>query len=404
MGGALTKKQAGKILADLTGVPPIDSEITSFHNVLQEHDFDDPTAKHDYQKGYGRFFLRGEFIIPQREVSKAVRLDNGVIKEAELIHIKPWRTALEDNGFKVKIASYRPEEISDDEVHIRIIEDGKYKTDYGNPGSALTINFSVLLTKDKKTEMRMRIYSPYRGSKSINHVVEKIKKSKSFTHNTDNDLNQRSHDLAEQLIKEMEEEASTSIPYTILVPSWNHVIVDCKGLNNVLEETRNIYHLEINTCLDTGTSIKKDDREEFRKFFMRHLKLKNIKETRGLIVSSLAQKLLEERPFSNKKWHKTIKNGLTIRTRYITRAGSLGGEVIIEKDNRRILRLMNSKYEIPGVSIPESHISSHIEKPLSDFIDAPYVTSDMIVTSMQSQKNRIVGNYKDQGKKINETT
>lgn len=405
-----TNATARDVLMNLSGRNnPSQREIEKLYALIREHDFSNPLSKTVQKYEMGELNIEGNHL-----VFKDLNIDrksfhvltDGQIVGPDLDNAEKWEKDLSalgwtvKNGSQAKLVDEQAEKGRREErkMHFREVQA------FGNR-SRILMAFMTWMPDGKRSLETIGTRSHHDGGKSAEKLTGLLMQRELCIAGSKDTAAAQSIAIIETEIRRLEEVYECKVDYQIAAPSWREGIVEMKTLDTMLNPETDTILFSMEASLDQPEPrMTQQTMATLEAKVRRYSEKKKILGTKGRLISSLGQAILGESkdPFRKAKWKRTRKEGLIISERLTIRDGLIGGEIIVEKNGKRILRLLNKSFAISGITLPESTLASMVGNKLRDYVDHPYLNDDMIITKVKKTKNGARGTYADEGNKTYE--
>ena len=379
--------------------------VRDFHCLIRKHDFSQPLAR-------GRAHLAGEEVILEgnhlsygergAKASLHILADGSIIQEQEH-DLSIWKRRLEERGWKVEygneIGLHDPGAAPGHEegrrIHLREVQV------HGN----IRRVFACLQGWEpdgRQITITVRTRSHADGGHAADRMAEGIiMRERGIPGSPDAAIDLAKERLTRE-IEEMRDLHAPLPPYGFRFPSWREGLIEIETLDSMLEPFSDciLATMEVHPHLE-APQPNKETLSEIETKIRLHAKRHALAKGRGTIITSLGKAILENNgrdPRKITKWRTHTNGDLRTREKLVIRDGVIGGELIVEKDKRRILRLLNATFELPRVEIPHATMEAMVGKRLREFVEHPRITDDMIIRSVKRARQGIRGSLKDEGR------
>lgn len=399
-GRILAPQTLDELIRRLRGENPTSHVRDTLRDALAQHDFDNPRQRSKIECLGRVIVLQGNYAAPisrQSQLPGLNILTDGTVTEGPPAE-DAWLDAVRTQGWEAiagtsnSLRGRGPEErvvalqtvrqSGSDFWHINVMAPTRCPHDSGR---CLTLN--------------IRSWPSNEGAAALIGLIEHLR---SITPHTPDEL----HDLAASIIAD---EMKAAMEKEGAQLEWKHDYgprrgsrclygVEVEDLGPMLETTRTSFN--VLTEHDDESYIRVDaiSRRKIRSIVAKYARRLSIRERRGVTIGTLARGILGGRsPARAGRWRSTTSGEVTQQSRIVVSDGSIGAEIVVRKDDRQILRLLNANFEIRGVTLPAAALPSYIGKPLRNLIDHPLITDDMVVTALRSNADRTTGRYRDRG-------
>ena len=189
--------------------------------------------------------------------------------------------------------------------------------------------------------------------------------------------------------------------HEVTMSAWRDALVEMTILDSMLEPERVAVLVGFRVQPDKAApEPKPENMAELETKIRRNAQKVSLLAERGRIITSLGRAILGGNPIpqSFTKWRNSFSGDHKSRSRLVIRDGIIGGELIVEKSGKRILRVLNTTFELPTTDIPQSMLPAMAGRPLSQYVQHPLITDDMIIRNAKHAKKGIRGDLTDEGR------
>ena len=387
-----------EVISRLSGRAPSGYEVEEFSQKLSDHDLTDPLAHTTFTFGSREYRAKGNRItsIQGLKEDQLVYIDrSGLLHDRTAHSFEKWMDAFQRIGWTAKegVAGMY-ENRHPEQKHVLMRELTSFdRTDLPQP---VLMAFPCLTPDGNPGTLSLRTFSLCDGTSGASRIVNAVHQARKIMPGGPEKARNLAVSCIEEIIKEIQSDLKHEMACMVTATDWHRVLVTFEGLDNLLEPTEEHLVLDMEQCRFKGIAPNYQDKAKLETSLKQHSNRIERGRKGGVTTSGLAALILQgEDPRKHTKWRSKFTNGLKTKTRITLRNGSIGGEIIVEKDNRRIFRLLNNTFELPGHSIPEGMVTAMIGRPLSSLIEHPFVTDKMIITKIASTSRRIEGKYQD---------
>lgn len=390
-----------EVVERLTGRAPRSHETEEFAQKLSSHDLTDPLLMTTFNVNGREYRAKGNRItscVGLKEDRLAYIDSNGHIHDQTAHSFEKWMHAFNEIGWMAQEGvSGMSDTRHPEQRHVLMRELTSFdRTDLPQP---ILMAFPCITPDGRPGTLSLRTFSLCDETYGAQRIIEAVEHARKIMPGGPEKARQATVQCVERLVAQIQVGLKHEISCKVTASDWRTAIVAITGLDNLLEPQEENVLLNMEQCRETGVRPENIDNEKLKAA----LKQQNTRHTRsqkgGVSFSGLAKTILQDKdPRKQTKWRSAFSGGLTTRTRILLRNGNIGAEAIVEKDGKRIFRLLNNSFEIPGRTIPEGMVTAMNGRPLSDLVEHPFVTDQMIITRISTSSRRIEGRYKDKAR------
>jgi len=407
-----TSATAREVLNNLLRADHVtESLVRKLHDLIGTHDFSQPLTTTRTHFTGEELLLEGNHLLFGRRGERANLhvLRNGSIIEAQEHDLSVWKDRFEKRGWKVEYGN----EIGFHDPGVVPGEETGRRMNLREVNAAGNIR-RVLATVQgwepdgRQITMTVRTRSHPDGGYAADRLAESLLDRERHIPGSPEAAIELSKNRLIQEIEGMRDIHSPLPVYSFNFPSWREGVIELETIDSMLEPHYDciLATMEVHPHL---ASPQPDQRtlSEIETKIRLHAKRHHLAKSRGKIITSLGQAILKENgnnPRTITKWRTRTTGDTKTREKLVIRDGIIGGELVVDKDNRRILRLLNATFELPRIEIPHSTMEAMVGKRLNEYVKHPRITDDMIIRSVRRARQGIRGSLRDEGRSTYEST
>jgi len=386
----------------------------AFLDTILSHDFSDPFASftsaktmrddHLIMASGNRLLFRDDY----RRMSSLHVLHDRIVERGEGLTLDAWSEALSNSGWDIghggtgflmeddpvpgEITGRRADLRIDDSLHDVGIMLMTYRS-WEPDGHPVTETLRILSHPDEGRMAKAITYGILGKERGIPGRPEAAR--------------EQAVTVVEHEIGKIGDRYGLTPEFHVHASSWKNMHVDMTVLDAMLEPERIQIMIGMRSLPDgKEPRINEASLQEIDDRIRINAGKAALLSKRGRIITSIGRGIQQSaglRPGRLTKWRRTIKGDIRSSTRLVIRDGIIGGELIVERDGVRILRLLNATFELPGVTLPEVHLATMAGRRLGDYVQHPLVTDAMVIKRARKMRGGVRGTLTDEGRTRYET-
>lgn len=407
-----TDVTAGEVLESIRRQGALVRDESTFLQAVLSHDFSDPfasatTTMHDDEliiTSGNRLVFRDDY----RRMSSLHVLHDRTVERGEGLTLDTWSEALSSSGWDIGYGGAGilmedepvPGEINGRRADLRL-DDSLH--DVG----IMLMTYRSWEPDGHPITETLRILSHPDGRRMAQTITDGILRKERGFPGSPEAAREQAAAVVEHEIGEIGHRYGHTPEFHVHASSWKSMHVDMTVLDAMLEPEKIQIPIGMRSLPDEAEPrILESSHKEIDDRIRINAGKAALLSRRGRIITSLGQGIQESTKLPIRrltKWRRTIKGNIRSSMRLVIRDGIIGGELIVQRDGARILRLLNATFELPGVTLPEVHLAAMAGRRLGEYVQHPLITDAMVIKHAGKMRGGVRGTLTDEGRTAYET-